>query len=97
MSQANKQTLGGGSNPIFAHGKMYVFPFSPWEKWEKKYMERKGKVFISLSFHILFSPWENTNFSWAKMGLDPPPPPPNINVSLASSHYCMHIEEYKVN
>ena len=57
--------------PIFPHG----------EKWEKKYMERKGKVFISLSFHILFSPFfpmgnngKTHIFPWAKMGLDPPPP-----------------------
>ena len=28
-------------------------PFLPMEKWEKKYMERKGKELISLSFHML--------------------------------------------
>ena len=70
---------GGGSNPIFAHGKMCVFPIFPHgEKWEKKYMERKGKVFISLSFHILFSPWEkmgkHTFFHGQKWGWTPPPP-----------------------
>ena len=49
-------------------------PFFPMEKWEKK-----GKVFISLYFHILFSPFfpmgknEKTHiFPWAKMELDPP-------------------------
>ena len=56
--------------------------FSPWGKMGKKYMERKGKVLISLSFHILFSPFfpmgkngKTHIFPWAKMGLDPPPPP----------------------
>ena len=56
-----------------------IFPHG--EKWKKKYMEREGKVFISLSFHILFSPFfpmgkngKTHIFPWAKMGLDPPPP-----------------------
>ena len=42
-------------------------PFLP---MGKKYMEKEGKVFIPLSFHILFSPyfpmgekWEKTQFS----------------------------------
>ena len=47
----NISNLGGGSNPIFAHGKMCVFP------WGKKYMEREGNEYFSLSFHILFFPF----------------------------------------
>ena len=49
----------------------------------KKYMERKEKVFISLSFHVLFShfsPWEkigkereNTFFHGQKWGWTPSP------------------------
>ena len=43
-------------------------------------MERKGKVFISLCFHMLFSPWEKNGkthiLPWAKMGLDHLDPPP---------------------
>ena len=42
-------------------------------------MERKGKVFISLSFHILFSPFfpmgkngKTHIFPWAKNGVGPP-------------------------
>ena len=35
-------------------------------------MEREGKLFISLSFPILFSPWENTHFSMGKNGVGPP-------------------------
>ena len=60
---------GGGFNPIFARGKMV-----------KKYMEREGNEYFSLSFHILFFPFfpmekmgKDTFFPWAKMGLDPPP------------------------
>ena len=34
------------------------------EKWEKKYMEREGNEYFSLSFHILFFPF----FPWGKMG-----------------------------
>ena len=50
----------GGSNPIFAHGKMCFPIFSHGEK----YMEREGNEYFSLSFHILFS-----HFSpWGKMG-----------------------------
>ena len=74
---------GGGSNPIFAHGKNVSFPifshFSPWEKMGKKYMEREGNEYSS---HILFpifpygERWEkmgkDTFFPWAKMGLDHP-------------------------
>ena len=48
--------IGGGSNPIFAMAKMCLFPFFPMGKnGKKRYMEKEGKVFISFSFHILFS------------------------------------------
>ena len=58
--------LGGGSNPIFSHGKMCVFPFFP---MGKKYMEREGNEYFSLSFHILFSHFSIYFFSpWGKMG-----------------------------
>ena len=47
----------------------------------KKYMEREGNEYFSLSFHILFFPFfpmgkngKTHLFPWAKMGLDPPPP-----------------------
>ena len=49
---------------------------------EKKYMEREGKLFISLSLHILFSPFfpmgkngeklEKTHFPMGKNGVRPP-------------------------
>ena len=57
----------GEVQPHFCPWEKCVFShFSPWRKWEKKYMEKEGKVFISLSFHILFShggKWEKTQFS----------------------------------
>ena len=81
---------GGGFNPIFAHGKMCVFPFFPMGKNGKKSIWKEGKVFISLSFHILFSPFfpmgknrKTHIFPWAKMRLDPPPHP-NI---IYSTHF----------
>ena len=40
--------------PIFSHG----------EKWGKKYMEREGNEYFSLSFHMLFFPF----FSMGKNG-----------------------------
>ena len=108
LSSLMENYWGGGANPIFAHGKMCVFPFFPmgkkvygkrgkWllfplfpytffpifphgEEWGKKYMEREGNEYFSLSFHILFSPffpmgekWENTYFSMGKNGVGPPP------------------------
>ena len=52
------EPMGGGVQPHFCPWKNVCFPIFPHgEKWEKKYMEREGKVFISLSFHILFSPF----------------------------------------
>ena len=73
--------IGGGGPTPFLPMEKCVFPFFPMGKnGEKKYMERKGKVFISLSFHILFFPifphgkkWENTHFSMGKNGVGPPP------------------------
>ena len=55
------------------------FPiFSHEEKWGKKYMEREGNEYFSLSFHIFFpifphgEKWENTHFSMGKNGVGPP-------------------------
>ena len=47
---------GGGRPTLFLPMVKCVYShFSPWGKsGKKKYMEREGKVFISLSFHILF-------------------------------------------
>ena len=66
--------------PHFCPWKNVCFPIFPHgEKWEKKYMEREGKVFISLSFHILFpifphgKKWKNIHFSMGKNGVGPPP------------------------
>ena len=71
--------LLGGPTPFLAMKKCVFSHFSPWGKMGKKYMERRVKVFISLSFHILFSPFfpmgkngKTHIFPWAKMGLDPP-------------------------
>ena len=72
---------GGGLQPHFCPWKNVCFPiFSHREKWGKKYMEREGNEYFSLSFHILFFPFfpmgKNRKahiFIWAKMGLDPPP------------------------
>ena len=78
----NTETIGGGgSNPIFAHGKIVSFPIFPHgKKWGKKYMEREGNEYFSLFFLILFFPFfpmgkngKRHIFPWAKMGLDPPP------------------------
>ena len=75
----NTRGGGGGSNPIFAHGKMCFPIFSHGEKWGKKYMEREGNEYFSLSFHILFfpfSPWgkmgKHTFFHGQKWGWTPP-------------------------
>ena len=45
---------GGGSNPIFAHGKMCVFPFFPMGKNGEKsiWKEREMNTFPSLT-HIV--------------------------------------------
>ena len=80
IDNSKLRIIGGGRvQPHFCPWKNLCFSIFPHgEKWEKKYMERKGKVFISLSFHILFSPWkkwENTHFSMGKNGVGPPPPP----------------------
>ena len=72
---------GGASNPIFAHGKMCVFPFSPWGKMGKKVYGKKGKSIhfplFPYTFFPIFPHGKNGKtriFPWAKMGLDPPPP-----------------------
>ena len=54
---------GGGPTPFLPMGKMY--------------MEREGKVFISLSFHILFPMGKNGKrhiFPIGKNRVGPPPP-----------------------
>ena len=71
----------GGVQPHFCLWKNVCFPiFSHGEKWGKKYMEREGNEYFSLSFHILFFPFfpmgkngKVNIFPWAKMGFDPPP------------------------
>ena len=88
-------SVWGGPTPFLPMEKC-VFPFFPTGKnGKKKYMERKGKVFISFSFHILFSPFfpmgkngKTHIFPWAKMGLDPPP--------VYTVYYIVHNErEYQ--
>ena len=78
--RAYREILTWGSNPIFAHGKMCVFPFfSHGGKWEKSiWKEREMNTFPSLS--IYFFPifpygekWENTHFSMGKNGIGPSP------------------------
>ena len=70
--------VGGGSNPIFAHGKMCVFPYFPMGKMGKKVYGKKGKNIHFPLFPYTFFPMEKNGkthiFPWAKMGLDPPPP-----------------------
>ena len=74
---------GGESNPIFAHGKMCVFPFFPMGKTGK---EREKYSFPSLSIYPYphFSPWEkmgkHTFFHWQKWGWSPPPSPIFIDI-----------------
>ena len=72
---------GGGSNPIFAHGKMSVFPFFPMGKNGKKVYGKKGKSIHFPLFPYTFFPifphgkkWENIHFSMGKNGVGPPPP-----------------------
>ena len=79
---------GGGSNPIFAHGKMCVFPFfSHGEKWGKQYMEREGNEYFSLSFHILFS-----HFSMGKNGVGPPQCMFRTYFQNIKSNYSMRVK-----
>ena len=67
---------GGGSNPIFAHGKMCVFPFFPMGKNGKKVYGKRGKSIHFPLFPYTFFPMGKNGkthiFPWAKMGLDPP-------------------------
>ena len=62
------------SNPIFFPFEKCVFShFFPLFPMGKKYMERDGKEYFSLSFHIFFpmgKSGKNTFFPWEKMGLD---------------------------
>ena len=45
----------GGSTPFLPMEKCLFSHFFPWGKWGKKYMEREGNEYFSLSFHIVFS------------------------------------------
>ena len=71
----------GGSNPIFAHGKMCVFPFFPIGENGKKsiWKEREKYSFPSLSIYFFphFFPWEKMGkdifFHRQKWGWTPPP------------------------
>ena len=72
----------GGVQPHFCPRKNVCFPiFSHGEKWGKKYMEREGNEYFSLSFHILFFPFfpmgkggKTHIFPWQKWDWTPPPP-----------------------
>ena len=71
---------GGGSNPIFANGKMCLFPFFPMRKNGKKSIWKKREKYSFPSISIYFFPifpmgkmGKDTIFPWVKMGLDPPP------------------------
>ena len=66
-----QNTILGGPAPFLPMEKCVFSHFSPQGK-----MGKKGKVFISLSFHILFS-----HFSMGKNGVGPAPPPLYCNNS----------------
>ena len=70
---------GGGVQPHFCPWKNVCFPiFSHGENKEKsiwKEREMNTFPFLSIYFFLIFphgEKWENTHFSMAKMGLDPP-------------------------
>ena len=71
---------GEGPTPLLLMEKCVFSHFFPMGKnGGKKYMEREGNEYCSLSFHILFFPFVPIGkngkahiFPWAKMGLDPP-------------------------
>ena len=72
--------VGGGSNPIFAHGKMCVFPFSPWGKMGKKVYGKRGNSIHFPLFPYTFFPFfpmgkngKHTFFHGQKWGWAPPP------------------------
>ena len=69
----------GEFNPIFAHGKMCVFPFFPMGKSGEKSIWKEREMntfpFLSIYFFPHFShgeKWEKTHFSMGKNGVDPP-------------------------
>ena len=85
---------GGGSNPIFGHGKMCVFPFFPMEKNGEKSIWKEREMntfpFLSIYFFPIFPMGKNGKthiFPWAKMGLDPPRPPINQNLLFSKESY----------
>ena len=71
----------GGSNPIFAHGKMCVFPFFPMGKNGEKSIWKEREMntfpFLSIYFFSHFSQWgkmgKHTFFHGQKWGWTPPP------------------------
>ena len=67
-----KSLGGGGSNPIFAHGKMCVFPFFPMGKNGKKSIHFPLFPYTFFPF-FPWEKWENTHFSMGKNGFGPPP------------------------
>ena len=60
----------GGSNPIFAHGKMCVFPFFPMRKNGEKSIWKEREMntfpFLSIYFFSHFSPWGKIGISIGK-------------------------------
>ena len=87
---------GGGVQPHFCPWKNVFSHFFP---WGKKYMEREGNEYFSLSFHILFShfsPWgkmgKHTFFHGQKWGWTPPPHMFDQFLSL-SKKACFYLEE----
>ena len=65
----------GGPTPFLPMEKCVLSHFFPWGKMGKKYTEREGNEYFSLSFHILFSPWGKMGkhtFSMGKNGVGPP-------------------------
>ena len=75
-ARALDSSWGEGPTPFLPMEKCEFSHFFP---WGKKYMEREGNEYFSLSFHILFFPFfpmgkngKTHIFPWAKMGLDPP-------------------------
>ena len=89
----------GGPTPFLSMEKCVFSHFFPWGKMGKKYMEREGNEYFSLSFHIIFFPFfpmgkngKTHIFPWAEMGLDPPTPYALLQSTVYSytMHYTVH-------
>ena len=80
---------GGRSNPIFAHGKMCVFPFFPMGKNGEKsiWKEREMNTFPFLCIYFILSIYfiQHTFFHGQKWGWTPPPQAITWYVFL---HHC---------